>query len=543
MTLCLGLDCSTQSLKLVVLDLSSLRPLFAESVRFDDLPFGTVGGVHRRVDALDGAHTVTAPPSMWLAALDAGLLQLKKRGCPMDKIRAVSGSAQQHGSVFWRTGASRLLAKLRSPDAAAAERPLNEVLDANLCFSRLDSPVWMDNSTSMQCQEITAAMGGAQALANLTGSSAFERFTGAQIRRFNATQPDAYAQTERISLVSSFLASLFIGDYAPIDCADGSGMNLLDFRAHDWSDAALDATAPGLRARLGGVAAHPFGTVGLVSRYAQQRFGFGSQCLVNTFSGDNPCSCAGLPLHKGDIGISLGTSDTLFAVYDTPSPVADAGHVFCSATHPDTYMALLCFKNGSLVREDFRNRLCGGSWSQFSQMLQQTPPGNGGQVGFFFADPEILPRNAHGVARFDADDRAVEQFDAAADVRALVESQFLSMRLHASKLGISKAPLGRLLLTGGASTNAAIAQVAADVFGAPVVVAESADSAARGAAYLAALTYKRAFEGGFFPVAFETVIPALLTEPIARPNEVAHAAYTALLPRFEKLQSSVSVSP
>ena len=42
--------------------------------------------------------------------------------------------------------------------------------------------------------------------------------------------------------MSSFAASLFIGDYAPIDDSDGSGMNLLDIRRRDWSDLCLDVS-------------------------------------------------------------------------------------------------------------------------------------------------------------------------------------------------------------------------------------------------------------------------------------------------------------
>lgn len=42
-----------------------------------------------------------------------------------------------------------------------------------------------------------------------------------------------------ISLVSSFGASLMLGAYAPIDESDGSGMNLMDLKAREWSSVCL----------------------------------------------------------------------------------------------------------------------------------------------------------------------------------------------------------------------------------------------------------------------------------------------------------------
>lgn len=76
-------------------------------------------------------------------------------------------------------------------------------------------------------------------LSEITGSRAYERYTGPQIRKLFTTEADLYASTERISLVSSFMASLLIGDYASIDETDGAGMNLMDIKKRCWSKEAL----------------------------------------------------------------------------------------------------------------------------------------------------------------------------------------------------------------------------------------------------------------------------------------------------------------
>ena len=76
------------------------------------------------------------------------------------------------------------------------------------------------------------------------------------------------------------------------------------------------------------------------------------------FSGDNPCSLAGLRIRNaGEIAISLGTSDTVFGSLTAPKPSAAEGHIFANPVDPAAYMAMVCFKNGSLTREFIRDYL------------------------------------------------------------------------------------------------------------------------------------------------------------------------------------------
>ena len=97
----------------------------------------------------------------------------------------------------------------------------------------------MDSSTTEQCHLMEQAVGGAQKLAEITGSRAYERFTGNQIAKIYQKKQALYKECECISLVSSFLASLCLGDYAPIDYSDGSGMNLMDIYSKAWDPVCL----------------------------------------------------------------------------------------------------------------------------------------------------------------------------------------------------------------------------------------------------------------------------------------------------------------
>lgn len=523
MALYLGLDSSTQSLTATVIEVtdSSRRVVTEQALVFDDaLPeFKTVRGVHTSGDG----KSVTAPPLMWAAALEMMAARLRDQGVDLAAIRAISGSAQQHGSVYLSAGAAQMF--------AALDPARSLVSQIGGLFARSESPVWLDCSTTHQCGELTAAMGGSAALARLTGSRAYERFTAAQIRRFASSDPDGYARTARIHLVSSFMASLLCGCDAPIDPGDASGMNLMDLARGEWSARAADATAPGLQARLP-VIREAWSIAGPLSRYWQQRFGFGAAKVV-AWSGDNPCALIGLGLiDEGQLGVSLGTSDTVFAATPRPDPDPQgAGHVFASPA--GGYMALTCFANGSLARERVRDAY-GLDWNGFSRLLAGTAPGNGGALMVPWFVPEITPTVKDVVrgpirAGLDADDPAK-------NVRAVVEGQAMAMRLHSRWI----APDVKMIrATGGAAANQAILQVLADVFDADVVRIAPPNAASLGAA-LRAFHADRRSDGAALP--WPEVV-AGFTDPIAdagaRPRPEAVAAYAPLLHRFAALVESL----
>lgn len=489
MPLYLGLDASTQGLTAIVLEISAgtRRIVFQHSLNFDrDLPeYATVAGVRQG----DEPGVVSSPPQMWADALDRimGILAAAA-DVDVESIRAISGSAQQHGSVYFNRAADALLSDL---DPATPLAP-----QLRMVFSRREAPVWLDASTTRECREIEAAVGGAATLQALTGSAACERFTGPQIRKFHKQQPDAYATTGRIHLVSSFMSSLLLGRTAPLDPGDASGMNLMDLRSNSWSPAALDATAPDLLDKLPPIRPS-WESAGRLSSYWQKRYSFPPAAIVN-WSGDNPGSLVGTGvIRPGILAVSLGTSDTVFAC--TPHPGPRPAHVFRSPN--GDFMSLVCFRNGSLAREwiRFEHRL---DWDAFANLLEQQP-GNHGYIMLPWLETEITPHVPHaGVRRFGFD-----RFDAGRNVRGLVEGQMMAMANHAAD--VSAEPIERIIATGGAATNRAILQVMANVFGVDVYRLDVENSAALGAA-LRAYHADRLTAGE--PVSWKTVVSGF-TEP------------------------------
>lgn len=513
--------------------------------------------------------------AMWLESLDLVLRRLKEKNTPIDRIRGVSGSCQQHGSVYWSRDAEHLLG------AVAPEKDLAEQLSPG-AFSHPYAPNWQDDSTQQQCDRFDAHLGTADRLAQVTGSAAHHRFTGPQILRLRQKLPDMYAATSRISLVSSFLASVLMGAIAPMDISDVCGMNLWDIPANKWSEPLLELTAgkegvQELLSKLGSVRQDGGGSMGAVSSYFVRRYGFSPECQVAPFTGDNPATILALPLRPLDAIVSLGTSTTFLMV--TPIYKPDPSyHFFNHPTTPGHYMFMLCYKNGGLAREKVRDALppppadAKDPWATFNEAVLATPPldmrtpSDRAKIGLYFPLPEIVPNIRSGTWRYTASlpgghdlqesskSASDDDWTPAKDARAIVESQALSMRLRSQKLVVAPSAGGgsteklppqprRIYLVGGGSLNPAIARVMGDVLGGVDGVYRldvGGNACALGGAYKAVWAFERA-EGE----TFDELIGKRWREEGAISKvddgykEGVFERYGEVLPAFEKMEKDI----
>ncbi|CAK7264513.1 hypothetical protein SEPCBS119000_001029 [Sporothrix epigloea] len=506
----LGFDLSTQQLKAIIVA-SDLSITAQAKVDFD-ADFGKKYGLTKGVIANDDEGEVYAPVALFLEAIDLVFARLKALENGPDvlaRIRAISGSCQQHGSVYWGKGADEQLARLqKSTTTSSNAQALKDVL-AN-AFSRPWAPNWQDHSTQAECDEFDARLAttaskddGPRRLAETTGSAAHHRFTGTQILRIRRKWPEVYAQTTRISLVSSFVASVLLGSLAPMDISDVCGMDLWDIPRQQWSEPLLELTAGSaeaasdLRAKLGDVRSDGGGSMGSIASYFVDTYGVSAQCQIAPFTGDNPATILALPLRPLDAIVSLGTSTTFLMV--TPHYKPDPSyHFFNHPTTPGQYMFMLCYKNGGLAREKIRDALPpapeGDPWANFNQAVLDTPvlgvtdADRKAKLGLYFYINEIVPNIPAGTWRYTCDaadgsslaPAAPEAHSPSSDAREIVESQALSMRLRSQPLvhdyepgeETSSSPEARLpaqprriYLVGGGSLNPAIAQVLGEVLG------------------------------------------------------------------------------
>ncbi len=453
----LGLDCSTQSLSALIINAESGTIEHEESVNFqNDLPqYQTTHGFAR------GAmpDEFFSDPMMWLDALDLLFQRLVDQQIPLHKIKGISGSAQQHATVFIKRGTQLAVRNFSS------ELCLSEQLQHHL--SRPVSPIWLDGSTGKECLEVATAMGGNEVICRATGSSMTPRFSAAQIRKYAKQYPARWAETEKIHLASSYLNSVLAGHRCAIDYGDGAGMNLMNIERLQWDEDIANAVFPELIHKLPSLQSST-NMSGLISPYFVEKYGVNRKAKCFNWSGDNPCSLVGMGAARpGRWVMSLGTSYTVFCAIEEPQvDPAGFGNVFGNPIND--YMALSCFKNGALSCFALKEQL-GIDWAEFDTRAKECPSKEDTPVLPFF-DTEITPLH-----------RSVDQSHTS--VRALLDGQFLNMKHHSKWMGDQPKDI---YVTGGVSKSKGVCQTIANIFQVPVHRLKNSASASLGAAMRAA---------------------------------------------------------
>ncbi len=444
-----GLDVSTQSCKLVVIDAQSGEVVFVTSVNYDnDLPhYHTFNGVLQGLP--EGVSE--SPPQMWLEAVNMVFDRLKKARVAVEDIRSISVSGQQHGLV---------------------------ALDAEGNLTRPTSKLWNDFSTVEECAILTEKVGGKQAMIEEVGNTQRTGYTAPKILHMLRHEPERYQRTTTFLLVHNYINFYLTGGKRVMEPGDTSGMALWHPAKQQWSQKVIQAIDPNLAQKLPPVQPSDQ-SIGKIAPFLVKRFGFNPQCTIDAGSGDNMYGAIGTGnVEPGIVTISLGTSGTAYSI--TRQPFVDPeGEIaaFCDAT--GHFLPLLCVSNlangyNVLLKTFHLNH------QQFNELVRTVPPGNQGRTLIPWYEGERTPDLPLATPLYFG--FSLTDFKPEILARAVLEGHVLNlydgyrrMALHPQEIRV----------TGGLAQSDVWLQTIADIFENPTVPVEG-EGAALGAAIHAA---------------------------------------------------------
>ena len=435
MTLVMGVDSSTQSCKVVVVDTAT-------------------GAIVREGRAAHPDGT-SVDPAAWWEALQAAIADaggLGEPGSP-DGVVAWAIGGQQHGMV---------------------------ALDAEGRVVR-DALLWNDMRSAGAAAELVAEF-GADALARRTGLVPVASFTITKLRWLRDHEPDNAARVAAVALPHDWLTWRLRGfgptgesprgpvlDELVTDRSDASGTGY-------WDPATGDYDRELLIAALGHDAALPrvLGP-GESVRDADGR-------IVGAGAGDNAAAALGAGARTGDVVVSIGTSGTVFAV-SAERTVDATGTVAGFASADGGFLPLVATVNAARVL-DAIGRLLGVDHAELSRLALAAAPGAGGLSLVPYFEGERTPNLPDATASLTGMTLASTTRENLA--RAAVEGMLSGLAAGIDALRGLGVPLERALLIGGGARSDAVRRVAPLVFGMPVEVPEPGEYVALGAARQAA---------------------------------------------------------
>ncbi len=422
MALVAGVDSSTQSCKVVVLD-SDTGDLVREGRASH--PQGT------EVD-----------PSHWWHALEEALEQAGGLG----DVAAMAVGGQQHGMVCL-------------DEKGAVVRP---------------ALLWNDTRSAGAAQDLVSELGGPGAWADAVGSVPVASFTVTKLRWLRDHQPQAAQATAAVCLPHDWLTWRLRGSGRlsdlTTDRSDASGTGY-------WSPATGEYRPDLLERSLGHV---PLVPEVLAPAASTGRTATGA--LLAAGAGDNAAAALGLGAVPGDVVVSVGTSGVACAVSDVPA--ADpSGAVAGFADATGRFLPLVATLNAARVL-DSAALMLDVDLDGLSDLALSAPAGAGGLVMVPYLEGERTPNRPHSTGSLHG--LTLTTATPAYLARAAVEGMLCGLADALDALVAQGARVDRVLLVGGGAASRAVRAIAPQVLGRPVEVPQPQEYVARGAARQAA---------------------------------------------------------
>jgi len=474
MTLVAGIDSSTQSCKVVVLDAATGRQVRAGSAPH---PPGT------EVD-----------PQEWWEALESAV----GRAGGLDDVEAVSVAGQQHGLI------------------ALDER--GEVIRPAL--------LWNDVRSASSASDLVRDLGdgdegtGTRVWAREVGSVPVAALTVAKLRWLADHEPENARRIAAVALPHDWLTWRIRGSddlrSLTTDRSDASGTGYFDPANNQYR---RDLLALALRRNESETV-----DIGLPTVLGpRQQAGHGDESrgwghlVLGAGCGDNAAGALGIGLEVGQTSISIGTSGVVAAVSTTPTTDA-SGLVAGFADATGAYLPLACTLNASRVL-DATAAVLGVGHEELSALALAAAPGAKGLVHVPYLEGERTPNLPHATGGLFGMTLASLTRENLA--RAAVEGLLCLLADATEAVRRQGVSINRVTLLGGGARSQAVRGLAPMILGVPVEVPEPDEYVARGAARQAAW----ALTGNDHPPRWELDTRVFTGEPT--PEVLQHYRNTA----------------
>ena len=362
----------------------------------------------------------------------------------LDGVEALAVGGQQHGMVTL-------------DDAGALVR---------------DALLWNDNRSARDATDLITELGGAQAWADAVGTVPVASMTVTKVRWLARAEPENAERTTSVVLPHDWLTWQIGGrTFEPVtDRGDASGTCY------------FDATTNRYRQDLVGMALGHELALPRVARPDEIVGHTPDGIALAPGTGDNMAAGLGLNLVDGAAVVSLGTSGTAFT-RSADQTHEGTGTVAGFADATGAFLPLVCTLNGArnLVATA---QVLGVTLAELSRLAVTAAPGSGGLTFLPYLEGERTPPLPD--ARGQLLGMTLQNLTPANLARASIEGVLWSLAYGVQVLREQTGEISAITLTGGASQSDAVRQLAPAVFGLPIVVTDTFESVAVGAARQAA---------------------------------------------------------
>ncbi|WP_339621560.1 xylulokinase [uncultured Salinibacterium sp.] len=427
MTLVAGIDSSTQSCKIAIVDAAT-------------------GALVRSGRAPHPAGTEVDPDAWWIALNEA----IAEAG-GLDDVFAISVGGQQHGMVV----------------LDAAGRVIRPAL------------LWNDTRSATAADALSTEFPD---LAERTGSTPVASFTSTKLRWLRDAEPENADLVAAVCLPHDWLTWRLRG-FGPenpelsqlvTDRSDASGTGYFNSVTDTYDLEVLGATL--------GRDASTITLPRIVAPGEQAGTVADSTTVIACGAGDNAGAALGLGARTGDVVVSIGTSGTVFAVSAAQVPDA-TGTVAGFADASGQFLPLVATLNAARVL-DSTAALLGVNHVELGALALEAEPGANGLVLQPYFEGERTPNLPDATATLFGMTLASTTRPSLA--RAAIEGLLCGLADGLDALVRQGVTAERIFLIGGAAQNPAVSTIASQVFAVPVVVPEPGEYVALGAAAQAA---------------------------------------------------------